>query len=61
MAEPTAQDREIREYIRKYESMSPREILQHMGRLRDFIYNNMTPEGRRHIELEKLADSYRTA
>ena len=45
---------EIREYLRRFESMSAEDRLRVMGQLRDFFYRNMPPEGRKFFEGQRL-------
>lgn len=37
----------IRDYINRARSLSPEERLRYMGEIRKFLYEYMTPEGRR--------------
>lgn len=40
---------EVKKYIRYWETRSPEDILKCLEELRNFIYNNMTPEGREYF------------
>ena len=37
---------EIRAYIARFKDYTPEQILKCLGDMRDFLYDNMTPEGR---------------
>jgi len=47
---------EIRAYIARFKDYAPEQILQMLGEMRDFIYDNMTPEGRKFFERTRHGD-----
>jgi hypothetical protein len=48
--------KEISDYIDRFEGVSPESILDYIGRLTDFLINNMTLEGRKFFEEYRLKE-----
>lgn len=47
------EERELSEYIDRASQLSPEQILMYLGRMRDFLYKCMTPEGRKYFESQR--------